>query len=204
MDTSLSLILDIFVLCGLGITIFYALRLSASLNNFRQHRAEFNVLFERLAKNIDQAYVAIDTLKKSSKESGEELQESVSEARFLIDELQMINETGNNLAQRLENLAEKSRYATTRGHRGASDYRDSFDDHDEDGGDDGSGWQDTLKKHSDPAEDNAGSPFSIQDKDFDTSTVTEFNPRQVGSASDQQFSSQAEKELYEALQKKKK
>ena len=51
----LGLVLDIAVLIALGFTIFYCLKLSRSMNNFRQHRQEMAALIADLSKNIDEA-----------------------------------------------------------------------------------------------------------------------------------------------------
>ena len=44
----LSVALDIIVLIGLGVTVFYCIRLSKALNNFRKYRQEFNTLVGEL------------------------------------------------------------------------------------------------------------------------------------------------------------
>ena len=61
MSGILSLLLDVIVLAGLGVTIFYCIRLSTSLNNFRQYRQEFNVLLQDLSQNIDKAQNGVVT-----------------------------------------------------------------------------------------------------------------------------------------------
>ncbi len=108
----LSIILDLAVLIGLGFTIFYCLKLSRSMNNFRQHRQDMNKLIDRLSKNIDEALRAIDGLKLAGDRSGRDLQKIINESRAMADELQMINESGNNLASRLEKLADRNRLGT--------------------------------------------------------------------------------------------
>lgn len=107
----LSIILDIAVLIGLGFTIFYCLKLSTSMNNFRQHRQDMTQLLERLSKNIDEALRAIDGLKLAGDRSGRELQKIINESRAMADELHIINESGNNLASRLEGLIDRNRVA---------------------------------------------------------------------------------------------
>jgi hypothetical protein len=106
MGQILTLVLDVAVLIGLGVTIFYCFRLSKSMNNFRQHRQDMNRLIENLSKNIDEALRAIDGLKIAGDRSGRDLQKIINESRAMADELQMINETSNNLANRLEKVAQ--------------------------------------------------------------------------------------------------
>lgn len=105
MGQILTLVLDVAVLIGLGVTIFFCFRLSKSMNNFRQHRQDMNKLIDRLSKNIDEALRAIDGLKLAGDRSGRDLQKIINESRAMADELQMINETSNSLADRLEKLA---------------------------------------------------------------------------------------------------
>lgn len=109
----LSIILDIAVLIGLGFTIFYCLKLSNSMNNFRQQRTDMNHLIEKLSKNIDEALRAIDGLKIAGDRSGRELQKIINESKAMADELNIINEAGNNLATRLESLADGNRFNAT-------------------------------------------------------------------------------------------
>lgn len=104
----LKVILDIIILAGLGGFMYYALRLSKALNAFRTYRNEFENVMQQLSRHIDQAQRAIDELKSSSQNAGRDLKKLVTDAQFLADDLQMINETGNNLATRLEGLAEKN------------------------------------------------------------------------------------------------
>jgi len=59
----ISLILDIIVLLCLGATIFYAMRLSTALNNFKAHRKEFEGLMADLSQNIAQAQAAMTGMK---------------------------------------------------------------------------------------------------------------------------------------------
>ena len=101
MNGLLSIALDCVVLIGLGVTIFYCIKLSKALNNFRKYRQEFNTLVGELGKNIEHAQDAIANLKNSSFEAGEDLQKVVNNARKLTDELQLMHDMGNSLANRL-------------------------------------------------------------------------------------------------------
>lgn len=108
----LGLVLDIAVLIALGFTIFYCLKLSRSMNSFRQHRQEMAALIADLSKNIDEALRAIDGLKIAGDRSGRDLQKIINESKSVARELHDINEIGGSLADRLEDLAGKSRIAT--------------------------------------------------------------------------------------------
>lgn len=100
----LSIILDIAVLIALGFAIFYCFKLSRSMSDFRGHRQDMNRLIDRLSKNIDEALRAIDGLKIAGDRSGRELQKTINDSRAMAEELQMINESSNNIATRLEKL----------------------------------------------------------------------------------------------------
>jgi ABC-type transporter Mla subunit MlaD len=190
-NSLLSVILDIAVLAGLGLTILYCVRLSRALNNFRQYRQEFNTLVTELSRNIDQASGVIDNLKNASFEAGEDLQKVVQNARKLTDELQLMNDMGNSLANRLERLSETG--------RGAVNQKPDFGD-------------ETVKpaarngKAAEPAKKStldSGPAFFIQDREFEKGGFDEDDD--FGSADlaeeDDGFDSQAERELYQALMK---
>lgn len=176
----LSLILDIAVLVGLGFTIYYCIRLSKSLNNFRQYRQEFNTLLQELSRNIETAQGAIDNLKDTSYEAGEDLQKVINSSRNLADELQLMNDMGNALANRLERLSEKGRdQANNTERKPLTDDKPS-----------------PKTKEKAPA-------FFIQDREFDSEDDfdggTDFMGDDDGDTGE--FQSKAEQELYEALQK---
>lgn len=177
----LGLALDIAVLIALGFTIFYCLKLSRSMNNFRQHRQEMAALIADLSKNIDEALRAIDGLKIAGDRSGRDLQKIINESRSVARELLDVNEIGNSLASRLENLAGKSRAASQ-----------SFD----------SKKEIMDEPAAPPAPRNIvaqKSAFYIQDRDYGSG-----DDEVVNDDSDTENMSQAEKELAAALRKNKK
>lgn len=102
MTAILSNILDILVLVFLGVTIFYAYRLSKALSNFKSYRQEMNALIKDLSKNINHAQKAMDGMKSTAVQSGNRLQEKINDAASLYDEMRMMIDLGENLAKRLE------------------------------------------------------------------------------------------------------
>ena len=106
---SLALFMDIAVLALLAATVLMGFNLSVSLRNFRESRFEMEGLLNRLTSHIDRAENAIAGLQNATKNSGAQLQDVVNDSKFLTDELKFMNEAGNNLADRLEKLAEKNR-----------------------------------------------------------------------------------------------
>lgn len=102
---TLGLVLDGIILLLLAGTIFFAGRLSLHLRDFRSNRAGMEKLVATLAEQITQAERAIAGMREAAREGGRDLQERINEARALTEELQFMNETGNNLAGRLEKAA---------------------------------------------------------------------------------------------------
>ncbi len=111
MSEILSIILDVLLLAGLGTMIFYCFKLSKSLDTFRQGREEFGRMVQELSENIIKAEGAIAGLKDTALSSGEDLQRVIDRSKGLIDELEIMNDAGDSLAERLEKLAEKNRIA---------------------------------------------------------------------------------------------
>lgn len=170
----IKLILDIVILAGLGGFIFYALQLSRALNAFRAHRDEFDGIMKNLTKHIDDAQIAVNELKETSQNSGDDLHKLVRDAQYLADELQQINDVSESLASRLENAAE-------RGRKGLQIPDDDL----------GENVSPISKKRS------KDEGFAIHDSDFEDDII-EDDPDIGG------LSSAAEKELYKALKKNKK
>lgn len=185
----LSVILDIVVLIGLGVTIYYCIRLSKALSNFRKYRQEFNTLVGDLSRNIEQAQEAIRGMKDSSFEAGEDLQKVVNNARKLADELQLMNDMGNSLANRLERLSENG--------RGKMNEKPDF------GAETAAKPKQTAAKPA-PRETRKapdGPSFFIQDRDFERGESYEDDELLTRDLDDDGFDSQAERDLYEALMK---
>lgn len=179
----LSLFLDIAVLITLGFTIFYAFKLSKNLNNFRQHRQDMNQLVNSLSKSINEAVKAIDMLKETGERSGRDLQKIITNAKMLSEELQMICEVGENLADRLENLSENGR-ALTEGFT-EENFIEEFEEQEEDFS--------PSRRSSKTA--NEKPSFFIQDREFE----------EGGSETNETGSqSKAERDLMEALSKTRK
>ncbi|MCD8562741.1 MAG: DUF6468 domain-containing protein [Alphaproteobacteria bacterium] len=182
MEQTISLVMDVIILVALAVTIYYAVRLSRSLNMFRQYRQEFSNVLGQLSHNIEQANAAILGMKEASRSSGEHLQELVDQARLLADELTLINEASDSLAGRLESLAEKGRKAA----RGGSDIAN--DEAPEKKAKNG-------KRNGSSVESADDKSFFIQDRDFGDDAPLDETGIPEG------LHSQAERELYKALNK---
>lgn len=171
------------MLALLGATIFYAHRLSASLNNFRETRREFDKVMTELSRNIDDAERSITSLKAATRDTGQGLQKTLNDARGTASDLEIIIRSGEKLAHRLETLADRNR-RIAQGLEDPGEYTD-----------------DTAPAYSSqtapaeepeiPARDRAPA-FLIRDRDVDDDS----DP--------QSLQSQAERDLYNALQKNRK
>ncbi len=113
MSAWITLALDLVILTALGATIFHALRLSRQFQQMQVDRKAFETLIAALNVASSRAEAAIQSLKTTSIESGDRLQEKINRARALAEELEIIVQAGDSLAGRLESLAEKSRKSTT-------------------------------------------------------------------------------------------
>jgi len=185
----LSLGLDIVVLLALGFTIYMALRLSSGLKNFRMHRDEFVGLIKELNQNIAAAERSIDGMRNASKDSGKKLGGMMQEARDLADELQLINEASNNLAKRLEGLAEKNRRNLEQDNGAASNVHSM-----------------PKKSVSTDNEQEESAGFFIRDPEFEA--AKDLQDQDLWDEDDfeaegGEFLSQAERDLYQALHKNK-
>jgi chromosome segregation ATPase len=110
-DAYLSVLMDLIVLVFLGATIFYVLRLSVSLNEFKAQRREFDNVITNMISSIDQAERTVHSLKQTGAQEAAELEKLVGESKALAEELKIINEASESMAKRLENLAETNRKA---------------------------------------------------------------------------------------------
>jgi hypothetical protein len=180
----LGLVLDVVILVCLALTIFYALKLSKSLNNFRSYRADFEHLLDELTRNMEDAQRAIHNLRIASGDAGKNLQKILNESKSMADELQIINESANKQAERLEKLLGN---ASKRTATGKAYDEDVFKE------------RPVTKKPKETIL--PSSTFSIQDRDF--GSAEEDSWEDEGEALPDELQSQAERELYKALQKNK-
>ena len=99
---TVGLILESLVAILLVVTVYYCVILNRRLTGLRSGQDEFMSLVVELNEATRRAQNSVEDLKSSTLETGKELAESVSSARVLVDELAMITEAGNNLANRIE------------------------------------------------------------------------------------------------------
>lgn len=184
-----SFAMDVGILFLLAATVFIAFRLNINLKHFRDSRSEMEGLVNRLTGNIDKAERAIQGMQNAARNTGKELDEIINDAKALSGELKFMNETGNNLANRLEKLAERNR-----------EFVDKIEAA-------GQVVPVSSPSRSQPIRiDEGPRGFAIHDRDFEAEVDAEDD--EDFELSDDDFSmsggglqSQAERELFEALQK---
>ncbi len=176
--------MDFLVLLALGATIYYTIHLTKSLNAFRAHREALQGVVAELSRNIDEAHRAITALKKAGNTEADNLEGVLHDARKMADELRLINQAGNNLAGRLEKLA------AGQGRPQGGFVTERYEIHEEA----------VFEAPSRSAVSGSVEmpSFFIQDREFEEEEPAVREPE-----SERNFSSQAEKDLYEALRKNK-
>lgn len=190
MGAGFPVILDAAVILLLAGTIFYAIRLSMHIQAFRDSRKDMEKLLGDLAAHIEKAERAIEGLRENARQSGRDLQAHINEAQSLSEELQIMSQSGNRLASRLEKLADKNARAPAR-----PSYKPDL-------------AGDKPRSLEAIPSNNSGEPFSgfaIHDREFEEGMdESGFLPGDFEEEETEEFGSRAERELFEALQKKNK
>ncbi len=101
----IGLILDSLVALLLIVTVVYCYQLNSRLRDLRSGQDGLKDLIRGLNEATERAQAGISQLKIAGDAAGRELQESVTKARSLSDELSLMIEAGNNIADRLEDQA---------------------------------------------------------------------------------------------------
>jgi hypothetical protein len=171
-------ILDLLLISMLGVMIFYAMRLSRSIKALRGDRKNLEKLVNELSRSVAAAEAAIAGMRNSAKDAGQKLQDRINEGRGLIAELELMTESADGIAGRLE----KSATRPGRRQRGSAPPV--------------------------PPPASASAPkggFAIRDLEFEMpgrgGAVDALDAADDEEA-EEEFKSRAEKELYEALRNK--
>lgn len=220
---SFEQIIDILILLLLGATIIYAARLSIYMKSFQDRRKDMDFLLQELSASVARGENSIRDHSAAADQSAMKLQDTINEAKFLSDELRFMTEAGDNLAGRLEKLADRNRelvdlleqaggvgYPSPAGEQ-ENIYNQS---HSPRRGADQSFHekQASMQKRAPAPAPQQGREqgFFIQDRDFEEDDMREErevqNPTRLSrpnaSAQMPGLKSQAERELYEALRRK--
>lgn len=114
MSAYTGLFFDIVILAALAATIFYAHRLSKQFQAMQADRKAFEQLIANLNIAASRAEAATKALKEAVQQGGDQLQDKINKARELSDELEIMVQAGDNLAERLQELATGSRKAAVK------------------------------------------------------------------------------------------
>lgn len=109
MNSYVGLFFDVAILAALGATIFHALKLSKQINQMQADRRAFESLISALNVAASRAEAAIKAFKETATDSGDRLQDKINKGRAMADELEIVIEAGDNLAERLTQKASKAR-----------------------------------------------------------------------------------------------
>lgn len=120
MSPYVGLVFDIIILVALAATMWRAVTLSRQFDRMQADRKAFEQLIGALNVAASRAEAVIKSIKDNAIESGGVLQDKVTRARGISDELEIMIQAGDNLAERLQGLAEKSRINTTNNAQGAA------------------------------------------------------------------------------------
>ena len=108
-NLSLGMMLDIMILVLLLATIIYAVRLTAYLKKFKDSRSDLEGVIKDLSVHVNKAEKAMADLNDAVDISSHDLKDRMNSANKMFDELEMVIQTGDALANRLESLAVRNR-----------------------------------------------------------------------------------------------
>ncbi len=195
-NISLSLVLDGVIVVLLIATIIYAARLSLYLKKFKDSRDELEGIITNLSKHIDKADKAVHELHTAVDESSGDLQARMNRAKDMFDDLDLVVQTGDSLANRLEELAVRNRRIMDGGEGDLSDLQNMTEKTE---------YDNRLEKivksvKGKPAEKTKiKSPFSIRDPEIENGGLSDGG----FTLDDNEVLSDAERDLYDALQRNK-
>ncbi len=201
--TEISLAFDIIVTTLLAVMIFYAVRLSRHLDGFRANRADMEQLIRELSNQIIRAQEGITALDDLASNKGDELRKYIGRAQELSDELQIMVGSADSLAARLENLATRNRAIVDEMEHTAVDLVYPGAQHAASKSPElrathpsvkAAKFEDTLPRKEKKSEPESGGFFSIRDPDFESDDTK-------NNDSDDEFMSQAERDLADALRR---
>ncbi|MDF1685269.1 MAG: hypothetical protein ACJAVO_001176 [Parvibaculaceae bacterium] len=96
-----NMLVDLVAIALLGATVFYCVLLDRRLRAMRDGQDGLKDTIHTLNEACDRAAMSVRNLSGATEQVDEELERRLERARALADELGMILESGNNLADRL-------------------------------------------------------------------------------------------------------
>jgi uncharacterized protein YoxC len=177
----IGLIFDGLIIALLIAAIAYAIRLTQYLKRFKESRSDLEAIIKDLSIHIEKADKATTSLRESVEASADDLRERMSRANKMFDELDIVVQTGDALASRLENLASRNRRIIE---GNESDIED---------------LQRGLKTQGEPKKQKENSLFAIRDREMEDNSENEAQGMMI---EDEELLSEAERDLYNAMRQK--
>ncbi|WP_339865650.1 DUF6468 domain-containing protein [Paremcibacter congregatus] len=98
----MALFIDILIIVLIGVMITYAVILNSKLKTFRNAQNEMATLVGQLNDAISRAQTSVEALKGTALAEEGRLDALIRKSRPLADELTILTESGENLADRIE------------------------------------------------------------------------------------------------------
>ena len=105
----LTLVLEIVGAALLVVMIVYAVRLNRRLSTLQEDKAEFERLLMSFTDSTSRAETSVARLKASATDTAQSLQENVTRAQALRDDLAFMVDRADELANRLEGAIREAR-----------------------------------------------------------------------------------------------
>ncbi len=102
LDQSVLLIIDAVLMVLLAVAIWQARSAQRALKGIRDSQSELGDVVQALNRSIIDAQLGVDKLKAVAQETDQKLGSEIKKATKLVDELTLIAEAGNSLADRIE------------------------------------------------------------------------------------------------------
>ena len=109
MGNIVSLVLDLVLVALLVAVLFHAIKLSRKLTALRESRKEMDATIRQFFEASAKAELAIKNFQKSASDTSAKLDGDTKRAQLLSDELKLMIDSGNGLAERLETVVEAGR-----------------------------------------------------------------------------------------------
>ena len=103
----LSLLMNGTIIVLLLATIIYSARLSRGIRVFKDSRKDLEKLVRDLGQQIARADEAVAGMRNSARDAGKDMQAKISDCKRLQDELDVMIQSGNSLAARLEKAVDR-------------------------------------------------------------------------------------------------
>lgn len=114
MGNILNLALDLLIIALLIAVIVQSVRLMGRLAALRESRKEMDATIRQFFEASAKAELAIRNFQKSAGETTRKLDGDTTKAALLIDELKLMIDSGNGLAERLESVVDRGKVLTPR------------------------------------------------------------------------------------------